>query len=352
MRKAERGREETPSPAAAGGVPLAEAAGGHRLGICYHNPVLGLVSQVLAPGHVPRAFVRGTWTSRPLGTNLSLHLFPEEMSSKPARGRGVSTSRVRDDPAEMATPSSPSVESADSLLREVEEFPEGSTSGSQSDELILLEDGGAGGQAGQSEDHECEVASTSGLSGLATDVNPSKLRPRAALKAFNDAGIDPLHFYLIVPTPNDRAHRPPAGHMTVYTRALTFGETIPFHPFVKGLCAVHGISPAQLSPNCWVTINSMIILWRKFLRADLTVDEFLYCYSLKASPDQRGFFYLASTKSKPPVPPLVVEKTTSAHGWKPQFFFLGGDFNSHPLDGNYPLEAQSAFRKYCGLFVS
>ena len=163
-----------------------------------------------------------------------------------------------------------------------------------------------------------------------------------------DAEIDANHFYLILPTPHDRAHNPPRGHITVYTRALTFGLNLPFHPFVKALCGLHRISPAQLSPNCWVTINSMIILWRKFLSLDLSVEEFLYCYSLRASPRQKGFFYITShTQSKPPVPPVVIGKTSSAHGWKPQYFFVGGDFNSHPLDAGRPVGTQTVFNKYC-----
>ncbi|EXB86425.1 hypothetical protein L484_004923 [Morus notabilis] len=194
----------------------------------------------------------------------------------PTRGREVSEHRVRADPDDAATSSTCSGGSGDSLLRQVEEYTEGSASTSQKDVLVLLDDEGTEPIAGPPGDRGYRAAPMNTLSGLATDLDPSKIRPHAARKAFTDAGIDPQHFYLIIPTPTDRAHNPPRGHMTVYTRALTFGMTLPFHPFVKALCSLHRISPAQLSPNCWVTINSMIILWRKFLSLDLTVEEFLH----------------------------------------------------------------------------
>ena len=286
--------------------------------------------------------------SRPLGVDFPLCFFPfQEMPSQQIRGRKGKETMVRGDPEDAATPST-SLGSGDSLLRQVDEYSDISASSSQGDKLVLLDDEGAAPAVDPQERLGYGAASTDTLSGLVTDLEPSRIRPHVARKAFMDAEIDANHFYLILPTPHDRAHNPPRGHITVYTRALTFGLTLPFHPFVKALCGLHRISPAQLSPNCWVTINSMIILWRKFLSLDLSVEEFLYCYSLRASPRQKGFFYIAShAQSKPPVPPVVIGKTSSAHGWKPQYFFVGGDFNSHPLDAGRRVGTQTVFNKYC-----
>ncbi|EXB91535.1 14-3-3-like protein B [Morus notabilis] len=90
----------------------------------------------------------------------------------------------------------------------------------QPDELILLDDEDDGLRVSPTGGRGYGVASTSGVSGMVTDVNPSKIKYRVAMRAFNDAGIDTNNFYLIIPTPNDRAHNPPANHMTVYTRTL------------------------------------------------------------------------------------------------------------------------------------
>jgi len=270
------------------------------------------------------------------------------MPRRKVGGREASTSRVREDPEEAATSSDSLIDSSDSLLRQVEDYVEGSASALQSGDLVISAEAEEEPEVGAVGTRAYRQAPSEDITEMATDVNLSKITPSAALKAFREAKIDPHHFYPVVPTPSDRAHDPPPGHVTVYTRSLSLGQTLPFHPFVKALCNLHKISPAQLSPNCWAVINSMVILWRKYLRLDLSVEEFLYCYSLRASPRQRGFFYLgANSKAKPPVPPIVVEKTTSCHGWKPQFFFIGGNFNRHPLDLGRTIGTQSIFNKYC-----
>lgn len=105
----------------------------------------------------------------------------------------------------------------------MEEYPEGSISTSHTDELILLNVEDEGLQIGPAGGRSYGLASSSDITGMATDVNQSKIRPQVTLKVFNDAGIDAGHFYLIIPTPNDRAHNPPPRHMTVYTWAFSLG---------------------------------------------------------------------------------------------------------------------------------
>lgn len=151
-------------------------------------------------------------------------------------------------------------DSGDSLLRQVEEYTRGSVLSSRLDELIIIDDEDETLRVGHAKRRGCGVASTSSVSGMVTDVNPSKIAPQVSMKAFNDAGNDANHFYLIIPTANHRAHNPLAKHMTVYTHSFNFGQTLTFHPLVKALCGLHRISPTQLSLNCWVIMNSMIIL--------------------------------------------------------------------------------------------
>ena len=73
----------------------------------------------------------------------------------------------------MATTSSSSDESMDSLLCQVEDYPKVLASLSQSDELILLDDEDTGRQVGPSEGRCYGVTSTSGLSSMAIDINLS-----------------------------------------------------------------------------------------------------------------------------------------------------------------------------------
>lgn len=172
---------------------------------------------------------------------------PKRISS-----REVFSSKVREDPAEAATSSAASIDNGDSLLRQVEDYADVSASTFQQEGPILIDKGLVGQGYG--------VLPTGELSGMVIDVNPSKIKLKAAMAAFSDAKIDAHHFYFLVPMPNNRAHNSPPGHMIVFTQSLTLGQTIPFHPFVKVLCGLHRNSLVQLSPNCWVTINFMIIL--------------------------------------------------------------------------------------------
>ena len=64
------------------------------------------------------------------------------MPSKQVRGREATEARVREDPEDVATPST-SLGSGDSLLRQVEEYTDTSASSSQGDKLVLLDDEGA-----------------------------------------------------------------------------------------------------------------------------------------------------------------------------------------------------------------
>lgn len=145
------------------------------------------------------------------------------MSPKQIRGQEVSTSRISDDPKEAETSSIASINSGDSLLCQVEEYVEGSVTTPQPNELILIDDEDDGLRVGPFEGLGYGVVSTSGISRMVTDVNPSKIKPWVTMKVFRDTGIDANNFYLIIPTPNDRAHNSPANHMTVYTRSLSFG---------------------------------------------------------------------------------------------------------------------------------
>lgn len=92
------------------------------------------------------------------------------MSLKQVRGRGVSVSKVRDNPEEASMSSTSMGESGDSLLRLVDVYTEVSALTSQPDELILLDDKDGHLRVSPSEGRSYGVASTSGLTGMVTYV--------------------------------------------------------------------------------------------------------------------------------------------------------------------------------------
>ncbi|GMN68116.1 hypothetical protein TIFTF001_037170 [Ficus carica] len=71
---------------------------------------------------------------------------------------------------------------------------------------------------------------------------PSKISKKAMERAFVEAEIIVDNFHCILPKPPLTANNPPPGHIAVYTRSLSYGQTIPFHPFVKRFIRLHNIS--------------------------------------------------------------------------------------------------------------
>ena len=166
---------------------------------------------------------------------------------------------------------------------------------------------------------------------------PSKLTMDDIIRVAHNFGITNENFSMMVPNPLARAHNPPPGHIAVYIRCLRWGLTFPLHPTLKSICEAYKISPAQLGPNFYSTFSAMFILWKKKLDAVLSPEEFMHAYQLRNSP-MEGFFYPSSwPRSSPLVPPIICGKPSSSHDWKPLFFFLGGDFHVHPLDGPEPI---------------
>ena len=101
------------------------------------------------------------------------------MSSKQIRGREAIEARVREDPEDVATPST-SLGSGDSLLRQVEEYTVALASSNQSDTLVLLDDEGAAPAVDPPERLGYGAGPTDTVSGLVNDLDPSKIRPHAA----------------------------------------------------------------------------------------------------------------------------------------------------------------------------
>ncbi|KZV45160.1 hypothetical protein F511_11760 [Dorcoceras hygrometricum] len=69
-------------------------------------------------------------------------------------------------------------------------------------------------------------------------------------------------FEVVIPNPNERAHRPPRGFHSFYINQLEMGLRFPLPRFIADLCQHIKISPSQLAPNSYSFLLSLAILLR------------------------------------------------------------------------------------------
>ncbi|KZV36525.1 hypothetical protein F511_44490 [Dorcoceras hygrometricum] len=69
-------------------------------------------------------------------------------------------------------------------------------------------------------------------------------------------------FEVVIPGPEERAHRPPRGFHSFYINQLEMGLRFPLPRFIAELCQHIRISPSQLAPNSYSFLLSLAILLR------------------------------------------------------------------------------------------
>ncbi|KZV53509.1 hypothetical protein F511_40466 [Dorcoceras hygrometricum] len=69
-------------------------------------------------------------------------------------------------------------------------------------------------------------------------------------------------FEVVLPGPEERAHRPPRGFHTFYINQLEMGLRFPLPRFIAALCQHIKISPSQLAPNSYSFLLALGVLLR------------------------------------------------------------------------------------------
>ena len=82
------------------------------------------------------------------------------------------------------------------------------------------------------------------------------------------------------------------GEVCFYEAHFLCGLQFPIHPFILHILNELQIAPGQLIPNAWRMIISYMSIWVSVCDGEMiTVNEFLFCYHLKASTHY-GYFEL------------------------------------------------------------
>ncbi|PSS36174.1 Collagen alpha-1(VII) chain like [Actinidia chinensis var. chinensis] len=119
-----------------------------------------------------------------------------------------------------------------------------------------------------------------------------------------------------------------SDEVAFYEAAFPAGLRFPVHPTIRQILDFYSICPAQLSPNAWRNIISVLVIWR-FHRPHLSLNEFRCLYTLLKGPGSESeWLYFKARPSKN----VLKGAPSNVKGWKRRFFFISGDdWEFHPM---------------------
>ncbi|GFZ06591.1 hypothetical protein Acr_18g0007610 [Actinidia rufa] len=120
-----------------------------------------------------------------------------------------------------------------------------------------------------------------------------------------------------------------SGEVAFYEVAFPAGLRFSMHHTIKWVLNFYGICPAQLSPNAWRNINSVLVIWR-FHRRHFSLNEFRCLYTLLKGPgSESGWLYFKARPGKN----ILKGAPSNVKGWKRIFFFVSrDDWEFHPTN--------------------
>ncbi|KZV27789.1 hypothetical protein F511_37280 [Dorcoceras hygrometricum] len=122
-------------------------------------------------------------------------------------------------------------------------------------------------------------------------------------------------FEVIIPGPDERAHRPPQGFHSFYINQLEMGLRFPLLRFIAELCQHIKISPSQLAPNSYSFLLSLAILLRYH---NHPLVPYVLMQLIKIKQLGPGKFYLSHKGDH-----AFIKGNPSSHkGWMSRFFFV------------------------------
>ena len=128
----------------------------------------------------------------------------------------------------------------------------------------------------------------------------------------------PVEYEVSVPSPEDRVVCPPDGRLAIYQDSLWGGLRFPIPEFVRSLFRFYNVVPAQLTPNSIrVVLAFGVLCFLCEIRPRTSL--FRAFFVLRRNPHAEGWWCFG------PRPKRVLFKgfSSSIHGWREKFFFLG-----------------------------
>ena len=102
----------------------------------------------------------------------------------------------------------------------------------------------------------------------------------------------PLNLKFVIPERKERASAPQKGFMAFSDAIIRSGGALPLHSFFIKVLDYFELAPLQLSPNSWVTLSSLYVLYHHVHSREPSMSEVHYFYTLRANTSAPGFYQL------------------------------------------------------------
>ena len=113
-----------------------------------------------------------------------------------------------------------------------------------------------------------------------------------------------------------------------FEAAFENGLRFPLHPFFKCVLQHFNVCPAQLSPNFWGVLVSLLVVFRDKGLGVPSLALLLDLFNVKESAE--GFLYISKRSNSK----LIISDMPSSHKyWKERYFFVSGrNWECNPVD--------------------
>lgn len=104
----------------------------------------------------------------------------------------------------------------------------------------------------------------------------------------------PTSVHMIVPRPEERADRPPAGCTAVWHRTLYGGVRFPLPEIVSACLRRWELPLGQVHPNSWARLIGLLVLLHQAIGYRATWSDINSMYIMRATSGSSGWFYLTA----------------------------------------------------------
>ncbi|KZV52604.1 hypothetical protein F511_25856 [Dorcoceras hygrometricum] len=130
-------------------------------------------------------------------------------------------------------------------------------------------------------------------------------------------------FEVVIPHPDERAHRPPPGFHTFYMNQIEMGLRFPIPRFIAAFCRHIALSPSQLAPNSYSFLLALAVLLNYH---GLPLIPYVLMQLVQIKRLGPGKFYLSHKGDH-----SFIKGNPSSHkGWMSRFFYAKCDVMRDP----------------------
>ncbi|KZV22969.1 hypothetical protein F511_33896 [Dorcoceras hygrometricum] len=130
-------------------------------------------------------------------------------------------------------------------------------------------------------------------------------------------------FEVVIPHPDERAHRPPPGFHTFYMNQIEMGLRFPIPRFIAAFCRHISLSPSQLAPNSYSFLLALAVLLSYH---GLPLIPYVLMQLVQIKRLGPGKFYLSHKGDH-----SFIKGNPSSHkGWMSRFFYAKCDVMRDP----------------------